>query len=160
MSQYLDPEGFRDASLMPPEYADAIEQMHAGWLDGQLTRWSNWIDSRLAKRYATPFDADSPPPVVQEWLARIVTYRCYLKRGVDSTDGQIDSVKADSDAALAEVTEAANSQTGLFELPLRADLPGSQGVTRGDPLAYSEVSPYTWAELQRDEACGEGWGLF
>ena len=158
MSQYLTPSTFTDASIMSPEYATAIETMHPGWMALGLTRWSNWIDARLAKRYTTPFDADSPPPVVQEWLNRLFTHRCYLKRGVDSTDAQVEALAADAKAAADEITEAANAKDGLFELPLRADAPGVTGVSRGDVLSYTEASPYTWSELQRDAAAGEGWG--
>lgn len=158
-SQYLTPATFTDISLMPPGYADAIEVAHPGWLAKQLTRWSAWIDARLAKRYATPFDADSPPMIVEEWLSRIVTHRCYLKRGCDPTDAEVAAIADDAKVAKDEITEAANSQVGLFELPLRADKPGSDGVSRGGPLGYSEASPYTWPEVQRDAAEAEGWGL-
>lgn len=159
MSQYLTTVTFVDASLMPPEYAAAIETMHPGWLDKALTRWSAWIDARLSKRYATPFPADSPPDVVVEWLNRIVTHRCYMKRGVDSTDAQVVDLKADALAAVAEITEAASSATGLFELPLRQDAAAVGGVSRGDALCYSEASPYTWTELQLENSVDEGWGL-
>lgn len=158
MSQYLTPETFRDLSLLPPSYVDTIEQMHPGWLGRQLTRWSSWIDARLAKRYATPFSSDSPPMIVEEWLNRIVTHRCYLKRGVDPTDAQVEDIKVDAEKAMAEITEAAEKNQNLFELPLRADAPGSEGVSRGAPLAYSEQSPYTASELARDAAESEGWG--
>lgn len=158
MSQYLTLLTFRDLSLLPPSYVDAIEVMHPGWVERQLSRWSSWIDARLAKRYATPFDADSPPFIVEEWLNRIVTHRCYLKRGVDPTDAQVDDIKQDAEKAMAEIAEAAEKADGLFELPLRQDDPGGQGITRGAPLGYSEQSPYTSAELQWDAAQDEGWG--
>lgn len=158
MSQYLTLETFRDLSLLPPSYVDVIEQMHPGWIGRQLTRWSAWIDARLSKRYAVPFDAASPPMIVEEWLNRIVTHRCYLKRGVDPTDAQVEDIKADAEAARIEINEAADKDDNRFELPFRADLPGSVGVVKGAPLAYSEQSPYTASELQRDAAGEEGWG--
>jgi hypothetical protein len=158
MSQYLTPSTFRDLSLLPPSYVDTIELMHPGWLGRQLSRWSSWIDARLAKRYAVPFDVDSPPFIVEEWLNRIVTHRCYLKRGVDPTDSQVDDIKQDAEKAMAEIAEAAEKKDGLFELPRRQDLPDSEGISRGAPLGYSEQSPYTSSELQRDAANDEGWG--
>lgn len=158
MSQYLTLDTFRDLTLLPPSYVDTIETMHPGWLGRQLSRWSGWIDARLAKRYATPFDAASPPFIVEEWLSRIVTPRCLLKRGVDPTDAQVDDIKQDGEKAMAEIKEAAESAEGLFELPLRQDLPGSQGVSKGAPMGYAEQSPYTWAELQKDASADEGWG--
>jgi phage gp36-like protein len=158
MSQYLTLETFRDLSLLPPSYVDTIEAMHPGWISRQLARWSAWIDARLAKRYATPFDAASPPFIVEEWLNRLVTHRCYLKRGVDATDSQVDDIKQDAEKAAAEIKEAAESKEGLFELPPRQDLPDEQGITRGSPMGYAEQSPYTWAELQKDASADEGWG--
>lgn len=145
---YLTVEQFKDLAISPASYVDEIETEHPGWVDAQLGFWSSYIDSRLAKRYATPFDADSPPVVVQGWLARLVTERVYLKRGVDNTDGQIAAVQDDAKAAQAEIKEAADAKDGLFELPLRADAPGSDGITRGKVLSYTEQSPYSWTYVQ------------
>ena len=146
---YLTVEQFKNLAICPAEYVDYIETQQAGWVQGQLDFWSGYIDSRLAKRYATPFDAGSPPIVVQGWLARLVTPRIYLKRGVDSTDAQITAVQDDATAAIAEIAEAANAKDGLYELPLRQDAPGGQGISRGAPLAYTETSPYVWMDQQQ-----------
>jgi len=152
MAAYLTVETFTDLAICPSEYVDYIETQQPGWVDGQLAFWSGYIDSRLAKRYATPFDVDSPPIVVQGWLARLVTPKIYLKRGVDNTDAQIVAVQDDAKAAVDELAEAANAKDGLYELPLRQDAPGGQGITRGAPLAYTESSPYVWMDQQ--EAIG------
>ena len=155
MSQYLTIESFTALAICPAEYIEFIETQQAGWVDGQLAFWSGYIDTRLAKRYATPFASDSPPIVVQGWLARLVTPKIYLKRGVDNTDAQIVAVQDDAKEAVSEIAEAANSKDGLYELPLRQDAPGGQGITRGAPLVYTETSPYVWmtnqAEIGRSE---------
>ena len=52
-------------------------------------------------------------------------------------------------AAKSEVTEAADSEEGKFDLPLRQDTTAT-GVSKGGPLGYSEVSPYTWTDRQRE----------
>ena len=148
MAAYLTVETFTALAICPAEYIEYIEIQQPGWVDGQLAFWSGYIDSRLAKRYATPFDSDSPPIVVQGWLARLVTSRIYLKRGVDSTDAQITAVQDDAKAATDEIAEAANAKDGLYELPLRQDAPGQQGISRGAPLAYTETSPYVWMDQQ------------
>lgn len=148
MAAYLTVETFTNLAICPAEYIDYIESQQPGWVQAQLDFWSSYIDSRLAKRYATPFDSASPPIVVQGWLARLVTPKIYLKRGIDSTDGQIQAVQEDATAAGNEIAEAANAKDGLYELPLRQDAPGGQGISRGAPLAYTETSPYVWMDQQ------------
>lgn len=145
---YLTVEGFKNLTVCPGSYVDDIETEQPGWMQGQLDFWSSYIDSRLAKRYATPFDAGSPPVVVKGWLARLVTVPVYRRRGVDNTDQQITAVQDDAKDAQAEIKEAADAKDGLFELPLRADAPGSDGVSRGKVLSYCEQSPYSWTYVQ------------
>jgi len=149
---YLDVAAFRAATLAPASYVDHVELVEPGWLLGRLTYWSAWINSRLAKRYAVPFAVPpATPETVVGWLERLVTWELYLKRGIDATDEQVARIEARHDVAKAEVAEAAESRDGLFELPLRRDS-NATGVSRGGPLGYSEVSPYTWSRLQRDAA--------
>lgn len=134
--------------------------MQPGWVDGQLQYWSAWIDSRLAKRYATPFD--TPYPVaVKGWLNRLVTLRVYLRRGVDPGDRQVAEIKLDAESAQAEIKEAADAKDGLYELPLRADTTAG-GVKRGTPRVYSEASPYVGFDVQKERGRredGTGSGL-
>ena len=144
---YLDKDAFADRTIMPSEYVDALDTVAPGWVDLQLEEWSAWIDSRLRKRYAAPFSAPYPVAVLS-WLTKIVTVRCYLKRGVDATDEQFLSIQEDAKEARAEVMEAADSMAGLFDLPLRSDTTAT-GIDRSGPYSYSEQSPYVWATQQR-----------
>lgn len=144
---YLDKDAFAERTIMPSEYVDAIETVSAGWIDLQLEEWSAWIDSRLRKRYAVPFQAPYPAAVTA-WLTRLVTVRCYLKRGVEATDEQYITIEQDAKEARAEVLEAADSMAGLFDLPLRSNTTAT-GIDRSGPFAYTEQSPYVWATQQR-----------
>ena len=147
MASYLTTAEFKTRTLIPGEFVDAIEAVDAGWTLIQLEEASAWIDSRLRKRYAAPFS--SPYPVqVLSWLARVVTVRCLLKGGVAATDEQYLSIQQDAADAKAEITEAATSDAGLFDLPLRSDTTAT-GIAKGGPLSYSEQSPYVWASMQR-----------
>lgn len=148
MSGYLDLAAFRERTLAPPGLVDDAEDAHEGWIDGQLSSWSRKIDARLRKRYAAPFAAPVPETVL-EWLTQIVTVRVYLKRGVDPNDQQFEEIRQDAKDALAEIAEAANSETGLFDLPLLDAADGS-AVSKGGPYGYSEASPYVWTDLQAD----------
>lgn len=153
MTTYLDLDGFKALTVLPSEYADAIEDLSPGWIDAQLAQWSAHIDTRLRKRYAVPFEAPYPYAVTS-WLTSIVTVRCYLRRGVDPNDLQFAEIKADCDRAMAELKEAADSVTGLFDLPLRQDTT-TNGISKGGTIGYSESSPYAWMDGQastgRDE---------
>ncbi len=147
MSVYLSDAEFRVLTLLPVNVVDEIEARTPGWLTQQLTVVSTRMDARFTKRYAVPFVAPYPT-VAQEWLAHIVSWRAYLKRGVNSLDSEAAEYKAQHDQAIKEIEEAANSETGLWELPLRQDSPDATGVARGGPRAYSEASPYVWTDVQ------------
>lgn len=152
---YLTPTTYADLTIAPAEYIQQVEAIAPRWLAAQLEYWSSWIDSRLCKRYAVPFAAaPDTPPAVTGWLARIVDRELFLKRGIHPDDEQNGDVKERALEAKAEVKEAADSSAGLFELPLRAATPTASGISRGGPLMVSEVSPYTWSEVQRDAAQG------
>lgn len=143
---YLDLDAFANLTVMPSSDVDALESAAPGWLDSQLGYWSSAIDARLRKRYEAPF-AEPYPLAVQGWLSRIVTLRAYLRRGVDPLDQQFVEIKADADAAWAEIKEAADSNEGMLDLPLRADS-GASGISKGGPYGYSEASPYVWMDQQ------------
>lgn len=159
MAAYLDLAGFKDLSEMPATSIDELEVVHPGWVDAQLEYWSSQIDARLTKRYAAPF-ASPYPLAVKGWLARVVTVRALRRLGVDSTDEQYADMKADAEAAWAEIKEAADSNEGLYELPLRADTTET-GISRGGPYGYAEQSPYVWTDKQvadgrAEDAAGDG----
>ncbi len=158
-TSYLTLADFRALSLMPASDVDELEARAPGFIARQCEVASADIDARLRKRYEAPFAA--PYPVkVQAWCARLVTRVAYLKRGVDPTDPQFAAYVADSDAANAEIKEAADAELGLFDLPLRQDTTAT-GLRAPAPLGYSERSPYVWTDVQAaaaasEDASGEG----
>lgn len=146
---------FRDLSLMPSEDVDVLEQAYPGHISGRLEIAESWIHARLAKRYATPFSSTSPPSIFVGWVVAIVTLDAYLRRGFNPTSAQDALIERQADTARAEVVEAANAESGLFELPLRQDASASSGATLGGPFGYSEASPYVWTTQQVRRARGE-----
>lgn len=156
---YINAARFKVLTAMPSVMVDRLESIAPGWLTAKLTARSRWIDSRLSKRYATPFGAP-PPEAVEDWLARIVTLSAYLRHGVDQMDEQFAELKADAEKAETEIKEAAEAVNGLFDLPLRADSNGS-AISKGVPYIYSERSPTVWTLIQArrgraERAAGRG----
>jgi hypothetical protein len=151
---YLTVAQFEALTVMPASYVGDIEAIQPGWSLTKLTSLSRLIDARLRKRYAVPFSAPYPE-TAQHWLSTIATPQFYLKRGVDPTDAQFAAMVEAATKAWSEVAEAANSDTGLFDLPLIADVAAPGGISKGAPLAYTETSPYVWRDIQREEGQAE-----
>jgi hypothetical protein len=152
---YLTVDEFTVRSVVPPELVAALETAQPGWILAQLQQWSRWIDMRLSKRYAVPFDAPYPE-AVQAWLTRIVTREFYRRRGVDPSDEQQSSILKSGDDAEAEVKEAADAQVGLIDIPSVPNGPSKGSIiTRGATRCYSETSPYVALDMQRTRGRNE-----
>jgi hypothetical protein len=155
MPAYLTLPEFKLESTMANSAIDELEVIAPGFVARKLETVSAAIDSRLTKRYEAPFAAPYPLAIVR-WLADIVTREAYMKRGVDPNDlAWSTTIEPAATRAETQLTEAANSETGLFELPLRQDLPSSSGATKGGPFGYSEQSPYVGFDVQADAAYTE-----
>lgn len=152
---YLDLAGFKSRSIMPSVDIDEVETAEPGFIDQALASRSKWIDAQLARRYVVPF-ASPYPEAVLDWLTRLVTPLAYNKRGINRSDQQFEEIKEQAKDVGLEVADAANSETGRFDLPLRSNVETS-GIERGMPLVYSELSPYTDADMQA-EAIRSGHG--
>ena len=128
-----------------------------------LQRNTAHIEARLRKRYAVPFAAPVPE-AVNRWLAFLTTRDCYMRRGSNPTSVQDEkAIFGMAETADAEIKEAADSKDGLFELPLRDDLPQQGGVQFAAPLGYSETSPYVSTDIQvqtgvDEDSAGTGTG--
>lgn len=169
MHRYMSLARFRQLSVMPGPDIDLIESLESGWIDAQLDLLTAWLDSRLAKRYVTPFGADPDPPesapvrsdvpmVIQEWLTALLTPRAYGKRGINPSSGELwfnEFVIGPYKQALADVKEAANSNEGWFDLPMRGSDDPAGIAQRGGPKGYSETSPYVWFDQQAEIAADE-----
>ena len=167
---YITLAEFKLLSLVPAEVIDAIEQVTPGWTVAQLEKATAHINARLAKRYDVPFSTPYPD-VLGDWVARLVSVRCYIRRGVDPTDRQFDMVDKDAQLAQDEIKEASDAIgdagggvgiRGMFDLPLRADTT-TTGIARGHTRSYSEASPYVGFSKQartgrEEDQSGDGTG--
>lgn len=159
MAGYLDIAAFKLLSVMPSGDIDARETAQPGYVTRQLDNASGYIDAQLSKRYAVPFTAPAPE-IVQRWVTAIATYKIWQRRGWDATDDQVEQIKEDSDKAEEQIQKAADSEKGLYDLPLAN---GSSGISKGRPRVYSEASPYVWTDGQsetgrQEDQAGSGTG--
>lgn len=152
---YLSISEFRKRTILSSADVDELETIAPDFLTTTLADWSSEIDSRLRKRYASPF-ASPPPAIILRWLTKLVTRDAYAKRGFNPGSAQdADAISAAAESALAEMKEAADAKDGLFDLPIKQDTADSSGVTKGAPLSYSETSPYRSFDLQVADAAQE-----
>lgn len=151
----IDLATFKDNSTMPPEDVDALEVQYPGFVARRIAKRESRMNDRLVNRYAVPFSSASPPDTAVDWVVAQVTLDCYMRRGWNPTSAQDLLVKEQSDKAEAQILEAANSDTGLFNLPIRQSSAGTTGVSKGGPFGYSETSPYVAFDRQADDARNE-----
>lgn len=113
-----------------------IDRAGSAKVEAFLAERSSKIRARLVKRYAVDFqDPGAPPDVLLGWLGALVD------RDVQEYVGGVPEGREDewivkrADQAEAEIKEAADSETGLFELPLRNTDPlGSSAINKGAPI--------------------------
>jgi hypothetical protein len=148
----LDLEEFKARTVMPAEDVDDLERSYDGFIARRLVIATSRIYTRLRKRYAVPF-ATPVPEIVLGWIVAIVTVEAYQKRGWNPSDEQSQQILEAATTALAEVKEAADSNEGLFDLPLRQDTT-AEGISKGGPFFYSESSPFDWLDVQREAVRG------
>lgn len=121
----------------------------------KLEEHSAWIDGRLRKRYAAPFNAPIPE-LVLSWLERLVTLDVYLRRGFNPSSQQDMMISERAKDAKAEIKEAADSNEGLFDLPLRQDTT-TTGISKKGPFASYDNTPYAFLDTQREGVADGKW---
>lgn len=149
---YLTPTDLRLISTMPVAEFDALVTRAPGFVEAQIEIASSEIDSRLRKRYAVPFTS-SVPTIVKRWLEAIITPELYLKRGMDPQNTQLERHFAAAERAREQMKEAADSETGLYDLPL-LNTADPSAVSKGGPYGYAEASPYDWIDAQSEAIRG------
>lgn len=141
-------------TLLPVSYVEQVMAQAPLFVDNALEDRSGYIDSLLGKRYAVPFVIEPYPNVIKRWLTVLVSLDVYMKRGFNPTDDDAQLFVKQFDTSVAELKEAADAKDGLYELPLRQDVPGV-GITKGFARTYTETSPFVWKRIQREIGGGE-----
>jgi hypothetical protein len=138
---------------MPPNLVDTVESKFPGIVAGKIAAVSGIFNTKLAKRYAAAFTMPYPDALKMQ-VACVVAFRLWIVLGYNPEGALDQHLKALHDAALAWLDSAANGETGLIELPGSED-PMASAVDKGGTLAYTETSPYVWADVQSDRGRDE-----
>jgi hypothetical protein len=135
-------------SVMPSDDIDALNAAEPGWILARALSLEGDINGRLRKRYAVPFSTPVPEAALN-WLGALLDPEMYLKRGINPSDEQQARIEKRAETADKKITEAADAEKGLFDLPLRQDTTDT-GIEQPTTLAYSEQSPFTGKHKQLD----------
>jgi Protein of unknown function (DUF1320) len=146
--QYLTREQFLSRTIMPKSYIYDIESEQRDFTDLRLVAGSAKIDGMLRKRYLTPFYATpltnppvvDAPEVVRDWLCDIANMDMWVRHAPAPTDEGFQFFLSRYNAAIAQILNAANAETGLWDLPLNST-DAATGIT-GGVISGSWSSPY------------------
>ncbi len=152
MTPYLTFATWKARSRLSSTDCDDIYAREQDKVDNSLADVTEWINSRLRKRYV---EAELPTNrTILAWCRDIVDLEVFILRGGNPSSAQDALYKERHDAAKAEILEAADAKEGKFDLPLKQDVTET-GISKGGPLASSEASPWAWTDVQaaavRDE---------
>lgn len=95
------------------------------------------------------YAASTPvPEAILKWLTWLVSLDVLERHGLNPNDPFAIARREEAKLARDELAEAANSQTGLFDLPIEEDL--QSAITTGGPVFYSETSPFVGQDQEAD----------
>lgn len=100
------------------------------------------------------YRADTPVPrIIIGWIVDLLNVRVVRKhRAAYANEKGVKDLDEEAARALEQIEEAANGNTGLFDIPVNDDDASNSNQTTGGILAYSESSPFVSAD--RQEAIG------
>lgn len=124
-----------DFCSLPPEWLLAAGQR---FIEAQCAIFESKLHDQLRNRYAVPFL--TPNATAKGWVAAQVAFEVLRKRGVDPTDVMYGEYRDAAALARAEISAAADSDIGLFELPTLVSVTpvarGFRGISDADPAAW------------------------
>lgn len=156
---YLTLEQYKTLSQIARPTIDKFCETPANktFIESWLEQNSASIEAQLRKRYKTPFVSPFPKQL-GTWLVWLTDVPVWMRRGVSSTDEQYAEYVRLRDLAFTQIREAADSEKGLYDLPL-LETGDASAITKQGPRSYSETSPYVWQDVQRSIARDEdSWG--
>lgn len=147
MTPYLTFETWKTRSRLSSDDCNDIYAREPTKVTTFLADTTEWINSRLRKRYdeaALPTNG-----TILRWCRDIVDLEIFMLRGGNPSSAQDGLYKEHHDTAKAEIKEAADAATGLFDLPLKQDVT-STGIVKGAPIMEADASPWAWMDRQAE----------
>jgi hypothetical protein len=114
---------------------------------GTTGMFANFVGSM--GNYTTAYSyaaATAVPETLLRWLTLMVSLDVWKRHGTNTADPQFSALADDVKVAKAELEEAANSNTGLWDLPVSEDQ--GSAIDTGGPFGFSDSSPYAWTDRQ------------
>lgn len=145
---YLTYEQLADYSELPIEY---LAEAGPDFCTAQIAIAESRIRDQLSKRYN--MDAIvSANDTLKGWIAALVSVKVLTRRGIDPTDILWKTIQDAATIANDEIKQAAQSDTGRF------DLPRATAVRKSVIVGSSDHDPHAWIRRQaiktRDERGG------
>lgn len=121
-----------------------IDRAGSAKVEVWLREYSSDINSRLTKRYAVDFADPGPKPeILLGWLTAFVDRDVQEFCGGPPEGREDEWIVKRADRAEEKLKEAADSEQGLRELPLRDTDPlGSSAINKGAPMVVSYHTVY------------------
>jgi len=142
------------------DYCDLQEAYIAGAGQRFINTQIRMIRAKIYDRLRVRYDVDAmklaEPDTVKRWIGELIAPKVYRKRGIDPTDAVYTEFLRVAEAAEAEITAAADSVTGLYQLPLSSSNESS-AATKPKIASSSDADPGAWKRRQalraRRERC-------
>lgn len=153
---YATSSDVRLKGVLIPADVDRVEARFPGITAARLATAHARLNARLQKRYRLPFLTPVPECLVW-WEAVVVSYELLTDlRGLNPESGQGPRLEQAYQEAKEWLTAAVDSEHGDVELRSAEAPLGAAAVNAGGPLGYSELSPYTWSDVQIEALRGGG----
>jgi len=158
----------QDGSVYGPEQWAELNTRRPGTFAKWERRARRRIDDPLRLRYAVPFGVVPPatepdpalvPDAAKDWIFDLLD-ALFLRQqrtpgAEEAADADIFSTAKDTLQAIADAAD--QDKAAHAELPLRADQPGSSGVTKGGPFVQTYNTPHGYFDAQAKQRDEGGW---
>ncbi len=134
--------------VLRPSDVDRTEADVPGVVAARLAAVHSALNSRLMKRYRTPFQAPYPQSLVK-YEAVVVSYELLRDvRGINPASDQSSAAQKAYEQAEKWLDRAVDPEHGDAELRGAESALGAAAINAGGTFCYSEPDAYVWTDVQ------------